>query len=865
VPDIANGILIQIAADTARLRSGLADAEGQIGQFAQRAERVGHTISSWGGSLTQAFQPLGGFAQDSIAQFAGLESVMTDIRLYGGVAVEEMAAVEAAAEQMARTTQFSATQSAGAILEFAKAGYDAAGAVEMANAAARLATVGDLEMASAAGLLTTSMAQFNLTAGDTDTIIEMLARAAGASRADVNTLAQGLANVGPLAARFGLTFEDTTAILAMFADAGIQGAEGGTQLRSMLMQLSQPTDAVRSAMRTLNLELYDAEGNLLPIAGIFEDLQDRMTSGEYSAETLNTAMQSLFGTYGIIGAQVLSGAGGWNEMTAAMDGATSAADIYAGKQETLQFALTQTQTAWEGVKTSLGAAMSDTLTPVIGDLTTHLNNLSTWIDENPGVAGTLGTVAVAGLAIGAALMILGPLVTAFAKGLGLLTALGALISGTGIFTALAAALPPLASALGLVAAPLVIILGVLRSDMDNEGMSQIGEGFGAIGDAVARFAEGNTQAGMNALGKGLRDVAEGALKVVAAPLDGVILMMNDLGLTDLTGLNDLLGMWSGILSMFPILLVRAAEDIDAGWQTFSNSIKLGIADLMTELQNNPLTREAMRLVAPEFVMTMEGLTTVTGKPLGELLRDQIEEDIAQADLVAAIENEINRQMSTGDITLGGGMVFTNSLGQTVSMTVVDAISTALTDPAYSDDIDSSLYTTLVNAMALAGEHDYEFLVNAADALVLYGEVHPVIQSFMQDAVAGGVNVTVPVWLNPVIAGSGVIPTEIAGQFNVNPATGVARPGSAGLNLGNGITPADTPGKGGGSGKLPTFATGGMMWNDGLAYLHGGERVLNKEETRAYQKASASVTIHAYGQSPHDLAVLIERALADRGR
>jgi TP901 family phage tail tape measure protein len=39
----------------------------------------------------------------------------------------------------------------------------------------------------------------------------------------------------------GLTIDDTVGLLSAFANAGILGAEAGTQMRSMFIQLQKPT------------------------------------------------------------------------------------------------------------------------------------------------------------------------------------------------------------------------------------------------------------------------------------------------------------------------------------------------------------------------------------------------------------------------------------------------------------------------------------------------------------------------------------------------------------------------------------------------------------------------------------------------
>ena len=63
------------------------------------------------------------------------------------------------------------------------------------------------------------------------------------------TLAYAMQQGGLVAAQTGLTFEDTTAILAAFSQNGLDGADAGTSLKTMLEKLNAPTSQAKEIGR----------------------------------------------------------------------------------------------------------------------------------------------------------------------------------------------------------------------------------------------------------------------------------------------------------------------------------------------------------------------------------------------------------------------------------------------------------------------------------------------------------------------------------------------------------------------------------------------------------------------------------------
>jgi TP901 family phage tail tape measure protein len=68
---------------------------------------------------------------------------------------------------------------------------------------------------------------------------------------------------GLVASQFGLSIEDTTGVLAEFANAGLIGSDAGTSFKTMLLAMANPSQQTQALMDQLNISFYDAQGKFI--------------------------------------------------------------------------------------------------------------------------------------------------------------------------------------------------------------------------------------------------------------------------------------------------------------------------------------------------------------------------------------------------------------------------------------------------------------------------------------------------------------------------------------------------------------------------------------------------------------------------
>ncbi len=207
----------------------------------------------------------------------------SSLEVFGGLTKEQRLEAEEFANVLGKDYPLSANEALKATLDLVKAGQGFESAQDILPSAADLASLSDSgSIEQATGFIIQANAAFKefsdtVKAGyeNSAVAVDIIAAAADSSTASVESLAEGLANVGPVASQFGLTLEETSAILAIFTDGGIAGAEAGTQLKSFLTNLT--TKTAQKELRNLGISITDTAGNFKPMNDILNEIQAKFT------------------------------------------------------------------------------------------------------------------------------------------------------------------------------------------------------------------------------------------------------------------------------------------------------------------------------------------------------------------------------------------------------------------------------------------------------------------------------------------------------------------------------------------------------------------------------------------------------------
>ena len=319
-----------------------------------------------------------------------LDTAMNNLRAVSGASTDQIDTMRQHAKELGQSTDLvgtSTTDAVTAMLELSRGGFSVQQSMDGAKGSLQLATAAQIEVGQAAEMTATFINTFGLEASDAGRVADVLAGAANAAAGEIPDMALGMQQAGTVASMFGISMEDTTTALAMFANAGISGSDAGTSLKTMLTMLANPSGNAAQALDELGIAAFDAQGNFVGLPELFDQLgeaQKRMTQ-----EDFNQAAAAAFGTDAIRAAGVGAQAAGdnWDKLYEQITRAGSAAEMAAAQTEGLPGIKDRLENTLEGI----GSEIYEDIQPALVDLGTYA--LNTLEDLGPEIEGFVSDLA----------------------------------------------------------------------------------------------------------------------------------------------------------------------------------------------------------------------------------------------------------------------------------------------------------------------------------------------------------------------------------------------------------------------------------------------------------------------------------------
>lgn len=364
-------IVIRLMADTASYEAAMTRAGSTARTVASGMENTGRKSALIASGMTAAGLAVAAFGVAAVKMAADFDQQMSTVQANTGATSAQMDQLRAAAIEAGASTVYSASDSADAINDLGKAGMSVTDILTGGlTGALNLAASDGMAVGDAAEYMANALSMFHLKGSQASQVADTLAAGAGKAVGNVSDFGEALNNCGAQANSFGMNIQETTGVLALFAQNGTIGAEAGTQLNSMLMKLAAPSTKAANTMKELGISAYDAQGHFVGMAKFAGQLQK--AEKNLTDEQRNQANATIFGSYAIKAANYLYEAGesGVNKWTKAVSESGYAAEQAAAKNNNLKGDLENLSGSMESLMISVGEGAQGPLRKMVQGLDT---------------------------------------------------------------------------------------------------------------------------------------------------------------------------------------------------------------------------------------------------------------------------------------------------------------------------------------------------------------------------------------------------------------------------------------------------------------------------------------------------------------
>ncbi len=443
--EVGDGVF-RVGLDDSALKAGMNKAEKTFSSSLGNASRAaGKALAVFGAGVALSL----GIATKSAASF---EQAITNAAVVTGKTGDALADAKVKIDELAstlgRTTVFTANQAADALGILARKGFDvAASAVEDMQPFLDLAAATMTDLSFSTDVATSTLKAFGLEVSDVSRVSDVFVKAANTSALNMTKLGEAMKFAAPVARSAGVSLEETVAALAQLSEKGTDASIAGTGLRRSFVTLLAPSGKFLEVITKLGLKTEDINLRTKSFADVLATLK---TAGLTTAD----AMASFGDRGGVIIEQLaeLNEKGSvatdrMTKFTSSLKDAAGVAETTAKEQlNTLSGQWTLLKSALESVAIGIGKTLLPMLTGMAKKAAEITQKVSVWVKENPKLTTTIVKWAAA---LGAAALVLGPI----------LIALPAIVAGA---TAIGTALAPIAPAIAVVIASIAALVAAWK-------------------------------------------------------------------------------------------------------------------------------------------------------------------------------------------------------------------------------------------------------------------------------------------------------------------------------------------------------------------------------------------------------------------
>lgn len=468
--DNATGVISGVNKETDKLKDNIAGTQKSFKDMNKGLGKVGGTLTKY------VTLPLAGIATAGVKTVSSFDDAMSSVQAKTKATEEEFKALRDMAKDLGATTAHSARDAAEGMDILAASGMKNNEILEVTPGLLTLMSAGEVDANTAAKALTGTMAQFNMTADESNRIVDVFAKGAASANTNVSEMQEAFKMAGGDLANMNMDIEQSASMIGLLADANIVGSQAGTTLSAMAREIRANSDEFKE----LGINVYDSAGKMRDMGSILAEVES--VTGNMTDAQRDAAMSTIFTGQAMRGvnAYLAQGSEAYKDLEVSIyDSEGAALDMANTMEDNIGGAFRSLKSAGEGFLIEVGDAIKGNVRD-LADVATGLVRSFSNLDD-----GTKSLIVkVAGLAMAA-----GPLLVGFSKLAGFVTSmpahLGVLKGAIGALTG------PIGLTIGAVAG--LIAVGVHLYKTNEEAREKIDAAWAGIKDLVStgvQFVQG---------------------------------------------------------------------------------------------------------------------------------------------------------------------------------------------------------------------------------------------------------------------------------------------------------------------------------------------------------------------------------------
>ena len=352
---------------------------------------LGNAFKALATAATAALTAAGGYVVNVGQKF---EASMSKVQALSGATGEDFDKLSAAAKEMGASTSKTASQAADALGYMALAGWKTEQMLGGLEPILRASEAGGMDLARCSDLVTDSMSAMGIAVEDLGHYLDVVAKAQSSSNTSMEQLLEAYVNVGGSLRNLNVDIEESATLLGTLANRGKKGAEAGTALSSIIVNLIGANKNAKTAMDELGISAWDSNGNFIGLTETLELLGDTLKNLD-NDELENNFVAKIGGKTQLDTLQaLLSGVNEeYDDLFKVLNDCAGASEEAAKTmQQNLTGSMTMFGSALEGVGIEIYESFKEPLTQAVNEGTDMLSALVSRVSDGD-LSGTVEKIA----------------------------------------------------------------------------------------------------------------------------------------------------------------------------------------------------------------------------------------------------------------------------------------------------------------------------------------------------------------------------------------------------------------------------------------------------------------------------------------